>query len=67
MSNSFEIETGVRERKYLEPVIFNNVLEKVVGNWKKALKVDGIRGIHLGRKGQNLDVKCLAFADSLVL
>lgn len=67
VSDPFEIKTGVRQGDGLSPILFNIILEKIMRNWEKALEAEGIQGIHLGRKGQNLEIKCLAFADDLAL
>lgn len=68
ISKPFNIKTGVRQGDGLSPLLFNCVLEKVIREWRVALKENKIMDrIRLGYKRNNLTIDCLAFADDLGL
>ena len=63
ISEPFEIHTGVRQGDGLSPLLFNIVLDKIIKEWETKVK-----GIQLGKTRANKTIiKCLAFADDLVI
>lgn len=63
ISDSFAIQTGVRQGDGLSPLLFNIVLDKIISEWEKH-----VQGIQIGKeKGNRVTVKCLAFADDLAI
>ena len=63
ISEPFEIHTGVRQGDGLSPLLFNIVLDKIIKKWENQVK-----GIQLGKTYANKTIiKCLAFADDLVI
>lgn len=67
ISQMFKIETGVRQGDGLSPLLFNCVLEKIIREWRKKLDEKGITKIKIGRKKDNIDADCIAFADDLAI
>lgn len=67
VSEPFEVKTGVRQGDGLSPLLFNCVLEKVMREWRKRMEEEGIPKIKIGRKKDNLEIDCLAFADDLAI
>lgn len=49
----------------LSSILFKIVLERIMKAWVEDLEVEEIREIFFGRKRQDLEIKCLAFADDL--
>ncbi|KAI5714466.1 hypothetical protein M8J77_000221 [Diaphorina citri] len=67
VSRPFKIRTGLRQGDGLSPLLFNCILEKVIREWRKRMDEENIQKIRLGRKRDNLEVDCLAFADDLAI
>ncbi|KAI5731310.1 hypothetical protein M8J77_008047 [Diaphorina citri] len=67
VSRSFNVQTGVRQGDWLSPLLFNCVLEKVIREWRRRTEEEGIQKIKIGRKNENLEIDCLAFADDLAI
>lgn len=63
LSESFTIETGVRQRDGISRILFNCVLEKTNREWIRSLPEN--IGLRMGVKADNLRSLCLDFADDL--